>query len=128
MISTLSKEFIEQMKTRLLEEKARLERDLNDMAKKDPRQPGHFNPAFPETGGDSEDDNSIEATELADEMSIVARLENELRDTIKALETIAEGAYGICKYCKKEIDVKRLEARPTSSACISCKKTLTQEL
>ena len=35
---------------------------------------------------------------------------------------------GICKYCDQPIDEKRLRARPTSGACISCKKTLTDEV
>lgn len=116
------------MKERLLEEKKRLEQDLGDVAKKDPKNPVHFQTVFPESGSDSEDDNSVEASEYADELSIGAKLEAELRDVIKALEAIAKGTYGTCKYCKKEIDPKRLEARPTSSACITCKKTLTQEL
>ena len=124
----MTQEFIEKMKARLLEDKTRLERDLSDFAKKDKTQPGKFTVNFPETGGDSEDDNSMEATELADEISLGARLQNELRDTLKALDAIEKGTYGICKYCKKDIGEKRLEARPASSACIPCKKTLTQEL
>jgi DnaK suppressor protein len=55
-------------------------------------------------------------------------LEDELNDTIKALKAIESGKYGICKYCGKPIDEKRLIARPTSSSCIECKKTLTQEI
>ncbi|MBM3204376.1 TraR/DksA family transcriptional regulator [Candidatus Uhrbacteria bacterium] len=124
----MTQEFISQMKNQLIEEKARLERDLEDIAKKDPKNPNRFQMTYPEAGGDSEDDNSVEASEYADELSIGAKLQTELRDVVKALESIEHGTYGICKYCKKEIDPKRLEARPTSSACISCKKTLTQEL
>ncbi len=126
--NVMTKEFLEKMKDRLLAEKVELERDLADFAKRDPKKPGHFQVQIEETGGDSEDDNSIEASALADELSLGAKLEAELRDVNKALDAIKKGTYGICKYCKKEIDVKRLEARPTSSTCISCKKTLTQEL
>ncbi|HEU0051108.1 MAG TPA: TraR/DksA family transcriptional regulator [Patescibacteria group bacterium] len=124
----MNKTFLEKMKARLLEERARLERDLEDFSKQDPKNTAVFKVDFPETGGDSEDDNSIEASDLADEISIGAKLQNELRDVAKALASIDKGAYGICKYCKKEIDEKRLLARPTSSTCISCKKTLTQEM
>ncbi|MDO8583950.1 MAG: TraR/DksA C4-type zinc finger protein [bacterium] len=124
----MTQDFLQQMKTRLIEEKARLERDLGDIGTPDANNPGTVKVDFPETGGDSEDDNSIEASEFADELSLGAKLQTELRDTNRALEAIEKGNYGICKYCKKEIDVKRLEARPTSSACISCKKTLTQEM
>lgn len=88
---------------------------------------GHFDAAYPESGGNSDDDNAMEVSEYSDELSLDARLEKELRDVQKALESIEKGTYGICKYCKKDIQEKRLEARPASSSCISCKKVLTQE-
>lgn len=124
----LSQVFIASMKERLLADKVRLERDLEDLAKKDPQNPSHYEPTYPEFGGSSEDDNSAEVANYADEISLVKRLEDELRDTVHALTAIEGGTYGTCKYCQKEIDMKRLEARPTSSACIACKKLLTQEM
>ncbi len=124
----LTPEFIAQMKTRLEDEKARLERDLADIGHKDPKRPNHYDTAYPESGSNSDDDNAMEIAEFTDDMSLEAKLENELRDTNKALEAIEKGKYGVCKYCGKEIDQKRLEARPTSSSCIQCKKALTQEV
>jgi RNA polymerase-binding transcription factor DksA len=115
------------LKKRLEDEKARLERDLSDIGRKDVAHPGHFATNYPESGSNSEDDNAMEIAEFSDDLSLEAKLETELRDTIKALESIEKGKYGVCKYCGKEIDQKRLEARPTSSSCISCKKALTQE-
>lgn len=124
----LSPEFIAEMKKKLDEEKTRLERELSEISHKDPNRPGHFEANFPESGSNSDDDNAMEIAEFSDELSLEAKLETELRDTVKALESIEKGKYGICKYCNKEIDQKRLEARPTSSSCISCKKALTQEM
>jgi RNA polymerase-binding transcription factor DksA len=124
----MTPEFLAQMKTKLEEEKVRLERDLLDISRKDPKNPNHFETTYPETGGNSDDDNAMEIAEYSDDLSLEAKLETELRDTKKALEAIEKGAYGKCKYCGKEIDEKRLEARPTSSSCISCKKALTQEV
>lgn len=115
-------------KQRLLDEKVRLEQELTDIGNKDPNKPGHFEPVYPESGGNSIDDNAAEVSEYADELSIEARLEAELRDVQKALSLIDKGTYGVCKYCGKEIDLKRLEARPASSSCIDCKKLLTQEM
>lgn len=119
--------FVEQIKAKLEEEKARLERDLADMGFSI-NERGEESLVYPESGGNSSDDNAQEVTTLADEMSIVEKLKGELKDTRKALDAMAKGNYGICKYCKKEISEKRLAARPTSSSCIECKKTLTQEL
>jgi RNA polymerase-binding transcription factor DksA len=124
----MTSEFIAEMKKRLEEEKIRLERDLSDIGRKDPAKPGHFDTNYPESQSNSDDDNAMEIAEFSDDLSLEAKLEAELRDTTKALESIEKGKYGICKYCGKEIDQKRLEARPTSSSCISCKKALTQEL
>jgi len=125
----MNAETLAKIKEQLLEQKARLEQDLKDMG----FHPGTKNEATPdyssvETGGNSDDDNASEVTALADELSLGEKLEDELHDTIKALKTLDAGTYGICKYCKKPIDEKRLIARPTSSSCIECKKTLTQEM
>lgn len=121
-------EFIERMKTLLLQEKERLERELSDIGTKDPVLKEHYEAAYPESGGNSDDDNAMEVTEYSDELSLKSRLEKELQDTDSALKAIEKKKYGICKYCQKEIQEKRLEARPASSSCIACKKALTQEL
>lgn len=123
----MNADFLKQVKEKLLDEKARLERDLTDMGYSVDKH-GEEHLEYPESGGNSDDDNALEVTTLADEMSIVERLRSDLRDATKALDALEKGTYGTCKYCKKEIDEKRLMARPTSSSCIECKKTLTQEL
>ncbi len=124
----LTPEIIAQLKEKLEQMKVSLEADLADIAQKDEKSPTNFNVVYPEAGGNSEDDNAEEVSTYADELSLAGELEAQLRDVTKALESIAKGNYGSCKYCGKEIDLKRLEARPHSSSCVSCKKLLTQEL
>jgi RNA polymerase-binding transcription factor DksA len=124
----LSANELSQQKQALLEEEARLLRDLGELAEEDPTNPGTYIPKHLETGSNSDDDNAIESAALADDLPVVERLQEELRDVRKALASLEKGTYGICKYCQKPIDIKRLEARPTSSSCVSCKKTLTHEL
>jgi len=119
--------FIEKVTKVLVEEKARLERDMKDIGYSVDAK-GEERLSYPESGGNSDDDNALEVTTLADEMSVVERLRSDLHDVTKALAALEKGTYGTCKYCKKEIDEKRLLARPTSSSCIECKKTLTQEM
>ncbi len=109
---------LEYFKQRLLDEKTRLLQELKDFGQESSTQPGHFEAAYPESGSNSEDDNALEISEYADELSIETRLEAELKDVEKALEAIERGGYGICKYCHKPIDEKRMEARPASSSCI----------
>jgi len=124
----MTPEQLEHFKARLEEEKTRLEQELGSMGLQDPTQPGHYTTNYPESGGNSDDDNAGEVAEYADELSLEARLEKELRDVNKSIASVEKGTYGVCKYCSKDIDLKRLEARPASSSCISCKKILTQEV
>lgn len=116
------------MKARLNEERDRLERELLAIGKKSATEKGSYDVHYPESGGNSDDDNAMEVTEYSDELSLKARLVKELKDTNSALRAIEKSVYGTCKYCGKDIDEKRLEARPASSSCISCKKVLTQEM
>ena len=124
----LSQELVAQLKQKLEQMKISLEADLAAVAEKDGKGSASFTAVYPENGSRSEDDNAEEVSTYADEISLVGELETQLRDVIKALESVAKGTYGTCKYCGKDIDLKRLEARPHSSSCVSCKKLLTQEL
>lgn len=38
-----------------------------------------------------------------------------------ALERLEENTYGICESCGEDISLKRLEARPVTTKCITCK-------
>lgn len=122
-----SPDFLEKIKKMLQEEKTKLEEDLEKFTKKNPHVAGDFNSTFPDYG-DKEDENAAEVAEYAANLSLEDNLEKALRDVNQSLDRVKKGNYGICKYCKKPISEKRLLARPTSSACIECKKTITQEL
>lgn len=111
----------------LIEEKTKLEQELGKFTKKNPHVAGDFNSTFPDYG-DKDDENAAEVAEYAANISIEQDLERTLRDVKTALERLEAGQYGICKYCHKPIEEKRLVARPTSSACVACKKAITQEV
>lgn len=122
-----SQEFLNQVQTILEKEKKQLESELGKFTKKNPHVAGDFDATFPEYG-DEEDDNAREVAQYTANKPLEITLEKSLRDVNKAIERLAKGMYGICKYCKEPIAEKRLLARPTSGACISCKKTLTDEI
>ena len=42
------------------------------------------------------------------------------------MDLIDQDDYGYCESCGIEIGIKRLEARPTATKCIDCKKLLTK--
>lgn len=81
-----------------------------------------------ETLGDKEDENADKVAALSDNLSLESELSAALRDVESALSAIKNGSYGVCKYCKQIISEDRLRARPTSTSCVACKKTLTQEM
>lgn len=122
-----TQELLEQIKQILLQEKIRLETELSKFAKKNPHVKDDYDASFHEYGN-KDDENALEVAQYITDKPLEETLEKELRDVKKSMERLDNGSYGICKYCEKPIDEKRLLARPTSSACVECKKTLTQEV
>lgn len=123
----MDKKFLKQLEEKLLKEKDRLEEKLKSFATPNPRVKGDYNATFPDIG-DSEEDNATEVAIYSDNLIMERTLEKELQDVKNAIQRIKRETYGNCKYCKKEIDPKRLLARPASSACVACKKRLSLEL
>ncbi len=115
------------IKTNLEAERDRLQAQLSQFAKRNPHNPQDFNADFPQFG-DKEDESAAEVDTYATNLTLERTLESALRDVVSTLDRIQKGAYGKCKYCGRVIDDKRLVARPTSSSCVECKKTLTQEV
>ncbi|MEA3272659.1 MAG: hypothetical protein U9P90_03240 [Patescibacteria group bacterium] len=122
----MDKKTLKQLEEKLLKEKEKVEKKLKAFAKQNPRNKDDFNAKFPQLG-DKEDENANEVALYSDNLTLERTLEKILQDIKKSLGRIKRGTYGKCKYCKKMIDSKRLLARPASSACVACKKALTQE-
>ncbi len=115
---SMKKAKIEEIKKKLLNEKKRLEKELSSFS--------HRKKSL--KGDKTISENSIIVADYSNNLPIEKAVEKALRDVNKALQRIEKGIYDKCKYCGGEINDKRLKARPTSSSCIACKKTLTQEL
>lgn len=117
------------LKQRLLEEKGNLEQELSRFSHRNPKATeAEFAAEFPNIGDKDETESASEVAQYSDNLSLEDELEKALRDVDSALKLIENGTYGLCKYCKQPIDERRLLARPTSTSCIQCKKTLTQEV
>jgi RNA polymerase-binding protein DksA len=123
----LTPEFIESIKKNLLEEKTRIETELAGIGQKEEGGNGKFNVNFPNYG-DEEEDSVVEVADYETNLSVGKGIEKLLRDIESSLARIEKGTYGTCKYCEKPIDPKRLLARPTSSSCVECKKTINLEV
>ncbi len=70
------------------------------------------------------DDVDMTSSEL--ETSMRMRLRNRealyLKKVDEALARIADGSFGSCGECQEEIELRRLEARPTATMCVACKE------
>jgi DnaK suppressor protein len=60
--------------------------------------------------------------EQAIRMQLKSRENHLLRSINEALRRIDEGNYGECVSCGEHIEIKRLQARPTTTLCIACKE------
>ena len=118
----LDQTLVNKIKAQLLEERKRLEAELEEFAKK--HRGGDYQADFPQLGN-KDDENAAEVALFSDNLSLEQTLDAALRDVKKALLRIEENTYGICAYCKKPIDPRRLIARPTSRTCINCKERVT---
>jgi len=118
----LKKDLLE-IKELLNQEKIHLEKELLKIANQNPNNPDEYEAKFEDIGSD-ETENSSEVDQYTLNITLEKTLEKSLKDIKKTLKSIADGHYGYCKYCQQQIDIKRLKARPTSSACVSCKTKL----
>lgn len=110
-------DFLNKIKGLLSKDKEKIEKELKNQGEEG---------KFPDYG-DSEEDNAREIADYEANSAVENDLQRTLRDINTAMKRIDKGDYGVCKYCKKIIEEKRLMVRPTSSACVACKKTIIQE-
>lgn len=118
----MNQKTLEKIKNNLLERKGKIEKELGNFTNGNDQIADAKFPDF----GNKDDENAAEVAAYSDSLSLEDSLQNSLRDIEKALKKVDEGEYGICKYCNKPIDAKRLLARPASSACIACKNKLSK--
>lgn len=71
--------------------------------------------------GDGFADAAAATAERSEVLGIVENLTKLLADVDQALAKVADGTYGHCKSCGKEIGAARMEFRPTSRYCVDCK-------
>lgn len=107
---------ITQAETRLQSERERLLRQLEDLGATpdgELRDDVEFGDGFADAAA-----TTAERTEL---LGLVESVKRMLDDVQGALDRIGEGTYGTCAECGDEIRPERLEFRPESTHCVSCK-------
>ncbi|TSC53173.1 MAG: TraR/DksA family transcriptional regulator [Parcubacteria group bacterium LiPW_39] len=120
---SMNKEILEKLKKKLEERQAKIEKELAAIAEKDEKVKGDYDTRFPDFGThQSTDESALEVAAYENALPLEYAMELRLADINKALEKIAQGAYGQCEKCGQAIGEKRLEAMPEAKLCIQCQK------
>lgn len=117
----MTPEQLEQFKKSLTEEKKRVEKELNEIGRKNPKGEDNFDIRFPQYG-QGKDENAQEVTEFEKRKVLEANFEELLAEINNTLKKIEKDAYGLCRNCSQEIEEPRLKAMPTASLCSVCAK------
>ncbi|MEK7084928.1 MAG: TraR/DksA C4-type zinc finger protein [Patescibacteria group bacterium] len=110
----------EEFKTRLLEEKAKLEKSLGEVATKNPENPNDWEVKAPEMNPMVSDQSELADAfeELESQAGLEWELEGRLKKVNAALARIEEGSYGKCAVDGAAIDEQRLLANPLADTCV----------
>lgn len=107
-------------KEKLLKEKAELEKELEQVARKNPDNPSDWEALPADRDTSTADENTAaDAIEGYEEnTAILNTLEARYKDIRSGLDKIEKGVFGTCQVCGKEIEIERLEANPAARTCI----------
>ncbi len=106
-------------KEKLEKELESLEKELSEVARRNPDNPTDWEAIPAERDSSQADDNTV-ADSIDDyegNNAILNQLEPKYRDVKDALGKIEKGTYGLCEVCQKEIELDRLEANQAARTC-----------
>lgn len=105
-------------KTRLEDEKKHLEDELQSVGRRNPSNPGDWEPIPQEVGQESDPNDRADLIEgFGDNTAILKDLEIRYNDVLAALARIKDGTYGTCSVSGEEIEEERLNADPAAQTC-----------
>jgi DnaK suppressor protein len=110
---------MEELKKKLLEEKARIEKNLSQTETSSEGVDKEYETKFPEVDRD-EEENADEIEMYGSTLAADTSMKSELEKINKALEAIKDGSYGTCANCRKVIPIERLSAYPQADTCLDC--------
>ncbi len=111
------------MDKKKIKEKLEKERDvlveqLKDIGKMNPEN-GEWEATPEELGYTESDQNDIadRFEEFESRSSMMKVLEPRLKNILTALKKLNNESFGLCRVCKKPIELARLEANPAAKTC-----------
>ncbi|HOF88798.1 MAG TPA: TraR/DksA C4-type zinc finger protein [Armatimonadota bacterium] len=112
------------IKKRLLEEKDRLERELQEILERTAHTADLEQATELSNYDDHPADLASETFEREKDLALEGNLEDMLEKINVALEKLEDGTYGVCDSCGAEINANRLEVLPWASLCLLCQDRL----
>ena len=121
---TRSNDSLKQIEAKLKEEKNNIESELSKIAVPNKNVPGDWQSKFPYGNGDSGtaslERQADEVEEYTTRLPLEHNLETKLATVNAAIAKIANGTYGQCDKCGKDIPLERLEIFPEARFCVEC--------
>ena len=120
----IEKHIVLEFEKRLEEEKARIEKELSEIATKTPGKKGGWSASYPFSDDDrsgssgSLEDMENETEEFQERLSEEDTLERRLHEISEALNRVSTNTYGDCTVCGKAIPMERLNANPAAATDI----------
>lgn len=118
----MNSKLIDELKEKLEAERKNIQTELESFASEDPNLKHNWDARYPNREDGDKDDEADEVQEYDNMLSVEHSLELKLKDVKSALDKIANGTYGICENCGKEITEERLLACPEAKTCLNCHK------
>jgi RNA polymerase-binding transcription factor DksA len=117
---------LDQIEAKLKEERSAIESELLKIAIPNKNVPGDWQSKFPYGNGDSGtaslERQADEVEEYTTRLPLEKNLETKLAAVDAAISKIANGTYGKCEKCGKNIPLERMEIYPEARFCIDCQE------
>jgi RNA polymerase-binding transcription factor DksA len=109
----------EYFKEKLEEELFLVEKELNEIGRKNPDNKNDWEAEPTDMNVDSADSNETadNIEEYEENTAVLKELETKYNDIKNALEKIEKGTYGICEISGEPIEEERLIANPAARTC-----------
>lgn len=108
----------EHFRTRLTEEKLRLEAELATVGRRNPSNPADWEAVPQEIGQEADPNATADQMEgYSENNAILTDLETRYNDILAALTRLDDGSYGTCSVSGEPIEEARLEADPAANTC-----------
>lgn len=123
----MDRQTLAHFRQKLLEEKANLEEQLDSLNRSGLRESLMESTQELSRYDNHPGDLGTEEFERGKDLALRDNVQIQLRKIEDALQSMAEGTYGNCRRCGREIPRERLEAIPETTLCLECRREMEGE-